>query len=807
MKIPNISKAAVLIALILLTSGVTASEESITCSGTVLGPDNQPVKGAKVILYEVNINRELREYDIIPEEKQTTSDDGKFSFTVQGGQRTTRPMAIITAQKPGLSIDWFNWQLRDNIQENIILTRPAALAGKVISPDGQPVPDAKVRILLLSKAEINPADFLFGFDPLEGLTTRTDSNGEFRFETLPENSRAELAVTESGFAHSTNLTPQIYREGLTYKAAQTDIEIQLSRPAVIEGKVVHGETGEGISGVTVFLSAQNQGLNLLQNNKAITEADGSFKIDGIPAGDYETKCISEETDLVFESQTLALTPDQTEKDIRLEASTGTRLEILVKDPQDQPLKNAQVVISNTKTNSHIAKATDANGIAGFALSPAEYQLQMVYHQEYSSQRNGQIITIEPGEEKHMEIKLEGTPTLTGTVYGPDGEPASDVELKIIPYSQNSVKSDANGKFEIKMRTQYSSGQMPLYLSGRDKQNNLAATEQISSDANNVDLKLSEGLIITGQVVDPNKKSLGNANVNLMVQLDRFVTNLQQQSVDDSGNFEIRALPAGFEYRVRTSCEGYGRNTITVTREKGEIDLGKIELRLADMKIAGRVINIDEEPISGVVIRTHGEGQPNKEAESDPNGYFEISGVCEGEVRLSLRIPDKNIWSQYNTKAGTMDNVIIMSSEQQRWDGKEGPKSTKGQKLDLPETVKLPVASDFNSTTAICLWDVMQRPSRHFIRELWKKSQKTETDTCRVITVAAVPGNFERAKEWMEKEGIELPTGQITGKQEETLDKMGVASLPWIILVDSDGVIKEEGNGNEHLDTIISVPEK
>jgi hypothetical protein len=208
MKTLTILKALVFIAAILLTNGVITAEESITCSGTVLGPDNQPIEEAKVVLYGLSINREFRGYSVTPEKKQITSSDGKFSFTLQSGPSTTKPIVMITAQKPGLSIGWFNWQLRDNIQKDIQLTRPAALSGKVISPEGQPVEDAKVRILLLSKNEISLAGFLFGFDTLEGLSSRSDSDGQFRFENLPEDSRAELAVTESGFAHSIKFDPQ-----------------------------------------------------------------------------------------------------------------------------------------------------------------------------------------------------------------------------------------------------------------------------------------------------------------------------------------------------------------------------------------------------------------------------------------------------------------------------------------------------------------------------------------------------------------------------------------------------------------------
>jgi protocatechuate 3,4-dioxygenase beta subunit len=55
--------------------------------------------------------------------------------------------------------------------------------------------------------------------------------------------------------------------------------------------------------------------------------------------------------------------------------------------------------------------------------------------------------------------------------------------------------------------------------------------------------------------------------------------------------------------------------------------------LANLKLAGRVLDADDKPVAGVHVMLNGEGQPNANVRTDRDGRFCFEHVCEGTASL------------------------------------------------------------------------------------------------------------------------------------------------------------------------------
>lgn len=132
-------------------------EEQLTLQGRVVGPDGQPIAGAKLYLqtaYESNIRRDSPV-------RATTGGDGAFRFDVAKSEFSA-PMrdggvqyAPIIAWAEGYGPDWGNGLEKDGTTLRLVEGEPA-IRGRVTDGDGRPVTDARVSVLLIhTSAEQN----------------------------------------------------------------------------------------------------------------------------------------------------------------------------------------------------------------------------------------------------------------------------------------------------------------------------------------------------------------------------------------------------------------------------------------------------------------------------------------------------------------------------------------------------------------------------------------------------------------------------------------------------------------------------
>jgi hypothetical protein len=140
-----------------------------------------------------------------------------------------------------------------------------------------------------------------------------------------------------------------------------------------------------------------------------------------------------------------------------------------------------------------------------------------------------------------------------------------------------------------------------------------------------------------------------------------------------------------------------------------------------------------------------------------------------------------------------------------------PKSLINKPLPKFESLKFSSEEIQNKPILVCFWDMQQRPSRNCIIQLNKRIQELDEKGIAAVAVHASKIEKEKLNEWIKENDISYPVGIIQGDpstmlgtgEEETRDKWGVQSLPWLILTDKNHIVIAEGFSIDALDEKIN----
>jgi hypothetical protein len=100
---------------------------------------------------------------------------------------------------------------------------------------------------------------------------------------------------------------------------------------------------------------------------------------------------------------------------------------------------------------------------------------------------------------------------------------------------------------------------------------------------------------------------------------------------------------------------------------------------------------------------------------------------------------------------------------------------------------------------LCIWDMQQRPSRAFIKELAGRSKRLEQQGLVLIGIQASNVNENELKGWTTTNGISFPVILSEANEQHTQLSLAAKSLPWLILTDNRHIVTAEGFGLDELD--------
>jgi len=641
-------------------------------TGTAVDDKGKPVAGAAVTCYQdASAVAAYAAQDFALKEQGVTDSKGGFSVSAGGG------VTVAVVKKEGLAPGWKIFGAgAGEAGDPVVLTAPASLAGVVVDEKGQPVADAEVWVAIampVSQSGIylqGLVEAIGGKPARDCFSTRTAADGSFRIANFPADCQADLGVGKPGKVLRVRAN---FGGTLAWASGQQNIKLTLEAAASIEGKVTAGETGQPLSGVKLRWAPMTGGfggLNLLA--PIVSGADGAFRMVDLPSGRLMITAVfpgEPVADWVAENVTVTVAAGETNKDVAVRAVRGGVAAITVLSQNGrQPLASARVTAVSPVARSSASGVTGADGVAWLRLLPNDWNIS-AFKEGWSSGPQTDV-TVETGQTNREEIELQPDLKITGTARDPAGAPVAGAMVSVSPANGlvREVKTDAGGRFEIVWQMNSVGGfpagvfEMPTYsILARSVERNLVARHEIDETTTNLDLTLQPGLILSAKVEDNTGKPVTNA-AGYVPLVNASGAAIPFKS-DAQGHIQITAMPEADGYSFYLTAKGYGpfsRQLQASDRQTNRLEFPAIVLAVANQKLAGKVLDVDGKPASGIMVQCYGVSQPNATAETDSEGRFSFDAVCEGPVQLNatLRSSPGDMQSANAQTAGGDTNVVL-----------------------------------------------------------------------------------------------------------------------------------------------------
>jgi protocatechuate 3,4-dioxygenase beta subunit len=609
--------------------------------------------------------------------KQITTDaNGAFEFPM------TRGLGFLLARKPGLAPAWKQLgQLYNPAGETeirLVLAPPAALAGVVVDEAGKPVAHAGVSVAT-AVCEISSEEGTRSFNYFSGkpardcFAARTDAAGRFRIEDFPAGATATLAVESPGKALRSSSQDFASFNSLPWRAGQADIKLVVEPAGSIEGKIIAADSNQPPPVARLTLQPDGPGFFSFGEREPIQSgADSAFHISDMAAGSYRIRAVfgtNAVPDWVADAVPVSVESGQTTRGVQVTAARGGLLEAVVLGKNDRkPLPH--VMVNAYKDSFQSGTRSGSNGIALLRLPPGDYQVMASQESIPGGQTSA---SVEAGKTNHVEIEITAPQKITGIVHQLDGQPAAGLLVRIVGSfggGATETKTDVNGKFELEWnQRQFGQNDATACILVRDMERNLAVAQDIDEDTGPLDLKLAPGLTLAGRA-ECDGKPLTNATAQLVFWTGRSGAWLQGLArTNKPGQYEIPALPPGRRYGVIVSAPGYGQQqmqNLEISTEAGRHELDSVELRPANLKLAGQVLDADDKPVAGANVNLNGDGQPGGNARTDRGGRFRFEHVCEGAAQLSAN--NRNSYGNISAEGGDTNVVLRLGQTYSRSPG-------------------------------------------------------------------------------------------------------------------------------------------
>ena len=291
---------AVVSALATLDAAQAPASTGVIVGRVVEDATNAPVADARVFLFPM-----FRPPDgeFLRKHQEISSSDGSFRFegiapgrygvraektgyAMPGPGSSAPPVVVVEAERPGVA-------------PVVLLQRGGVIAGRVLSPGGEPVSEA--RVIALRHGSAAPGGRLM----VAGPVVTTNDLGEFRLHSLapgdyyiqatprfePPNVRSTPAATKVASTFYPGTTDVAAAQTITLGAGATlnGIDIAMLRASTfsIRGVAIDEEGRPVENAMLLLMSDPMQGVPTLSPPaQARSGADGSFALESILSGSY-----------------------------------------------------------------------------------------------------------------------------------------------------------------------------------------------------------------------------------------------------------------------------------------------------------------------------------------------------------------------------------------------------------------------------------------------------------------------------------------------------------------------------------------
>lgn len=539
----------------------------------------------------------------------------------------------------------------DNV--TIELDTGVSITGQILSPKGQPVADAKVRIN-------RRFDGGFSFDPDQSPTnifrsreTMSDASGRFAFRALHPGTY-DVTASAEGFA-------TVREERVT--AGEGPLVLELATPGRVIGIVTDATTGQPVTEFQAELAKESSGPRRRRSgddSQKFEAKDGRFAIEDVEPGTYHLKVVSPRhasfqygpfevesgratleipcplapasqlRGIVLSSEDgrpvagakVALRPvrqQQSGRQIRM-GGTGSAEFVLAEINEGSPGSPFMVGAGETVT-------TDAEGRFAFErLDPDEYRLS-VSAKQYCEHVQDLLQVVRGQQQDDLEIELDRAGSLVAWALASDGSTKAGLRIELTgPLSEGrektteSTNADGEARFENLVPGEYraqigKSGNrgFTFTFAGGDQNTPLEGepVQIVAGETTEIELEWEGVRLVRGRVIERGQPVQG-ATVTLKPKAQTFFFGGPSAKTDSRGEFLLENVNPG-DYTISAA-----KSSMPVPVEQpllvGEKLETVVEIVLATSAISGRVTDEDGDPVANARIMV----RPKKEESSGPD---------------------------------------------------------------------------------------------------------------------------------------------------------------------------------------------
>ena len=413
--------------------------------------------------------------------------------------------------------------------------------------------------------------------------------------------------------------------------------------------------------------------------------------------------------------------------------------------------------------------------------------------------------------------------ITGRVVDAENSPVANVQLSatkkdfMMYYLQEFIlkaATDAQGKFVLENATEgiyeiRSLMQEPheaLYAKP------VSVTVEGNSSVSGVKILVEHGAVLKGKYVTKHKLRLAGRDIFIST-FSPIRSNWEIQTKDD-GSFAISGIPKNTEGMARfVGVSGYYTSAkmsnmypfFTLENDSirfSNVPPGVYEGMEVQFLLAGRS--------TGIVFDSSGTPMPNQELVIRPGGWIyrtndkgQYTAEIPPNMDITIEVRDSSsrrvlfCCEPFRVEEGqVIEKNLNLGSV---------PSKLVGQ--PLPEFKEIGIEFDMeqaqNKKILVCFFDMNQRPSRNCIVQLAKQAECLKEKGVTALAVQAQKTAENTLREWAKINNISLPVGMVQGDDEKTRLDWGVKSLPWLILTDTDHIVRAEGFGLAELNDKIT----
>ena len=497
---------------------------------------------------------------------------------------------------------------------------------------------------------------------------RTDASGTARVGPLPP---GPLAVRVEATEHLKIREWQAVADG----APQGDLEdvVTLAKGLAIGGTVT---VPAGASPARVSISVQSRmdgpGGWFWEHTSA--QADGTWRLSGLPDGTYEV-----EAELVWqdrryeaeasvaagtEDQELALVPIGTD-------ASGGGLVVKILGPGGEPVPGGNVRMYTRSENSSGSHGQSfSNGEAVFEVDPNEDE---VWIQAWARPGSGfGDAQVGPISERSGEIvlRLPRARTIDGRVVTADGEGVGGVRVETFlpsPLSDHHggrgdrfALTDADGTFELR---DLGEGTYQLHVKA-PPQYGPVPRQDVVSGAQGIRFELPSAASAEVTVLDYEGKPVAGAVIGLTLDReDAEAAGIEARSAsfraDGEGVAHVRGLAMGVPYDLSVTLQD-GREDLRATtiRDWTPEDV-TVHLERAYV-IEGVVQDLSGQPVAEAWVRYGAEDDPGHWSgeRTGENGAFHIGGLERKRYRVRVQVGTSSMMVLPDPTAQEQDHILV-----------------------------------------------------------------------------------------------------------------------------------------------------